>query len=116
MGTVHVFISTGRFASFEQMRGFIDPTYDEDGDNVPSAFMREVGLSGHEPMSIEATHSEQVEALPVLLGGASYSDQWVRHLDATRRADAVICVFSPNEVETPEGSSLDHCGAFPYRP
>jgi hypothetical protein len=116
MGTVHVFISTGQFRSFKQMRVFIDPTYTEDGDEIPSPFMREVGLSVYEPMCIEAIHSEQIVTLPNLLEGASYSDQLLRQLDGTRWADAAICVFSPNEVETPKGSSLEYSGAFQYRP
>ncbi len=57
MATVHVFVSTGRFHSSEEMRRFIDETYTDDGDGIPSPFMREVGLSEYEPMCIEAIHS-----------------------------------------------------------
>jgi hypothetical protein len=117
METVHVFISTGRFRSFEDMRAFIDQTYTEDGDGIPSAFMREVGLSGYEPACIEAIFSESGQAVPQseLLPGASYSEQWLSSLDKTRVADAVICVFAPNQVARPQNSSLEYVGAFGYR-
>jgi Immunity protein 22 len=48
MATVYVFLSTGRFRSLKEMRQFIDQTYTEDGDGIPSSFMREVGLSEYE--------------------------------------------------------------------
>jgi hypothetical protein len=83
---------------------------------VPSVFMREVRLTVYEPMCIEAIHSEQRQRLSGLLSRASFSHQWMTQLDGTRRADAAICVFSPNQVETPEATSLEYCGAFQYRP
>lgn len=45
MPIVHVFASAGRFSSLEEMRAFIDPMYTEDGDMVPSRFMKEIELS-----------------------------------------------------------------------
>ena len=116
MDTVHVFISTGRFRSFDEMRTYIDQTYTEDGDGIPSAFMREVGLSGYEPCCIEAVPFEAGPAVPLgeLLAGASYSDQWLPHLDRSRRADAAICVFAPNRAARPESCSLEYVGAFRY--
>src|SRR4051794_38626833 len=117
METVYVFISTGRFRSFDEMRGYIDQTYTEDGDGIPSAFMREVGMSEYEPGCIEAMPSESGSAVPLseLLAGASYSDQWLPHLDGSRLADAAVCVFAPNRAEHPEGCSLEYVGAFSYR-
>lgn len=115
MDTVHVFISTGRFSSFEEMRTFVEQTYTPDGDGVPSAFMREVGLSGYEPGCIECTHVPKPIPLPELLRGASYSDQWLTGVDGSRVADAAICVFAPNEVPHPLDSSLEYLGAFGYR-
>jgi hypothetical protein len=114
VGTVHIFISTGRFPSFDEIRVYIDETYTEDGDGVPSAFMREVGLSEYEPACIEAIPSESGMAVPlsVLLADASYSDQWLPDLDESRGADAAICVFAPNRIEDPEGCSLEYLGAF----
>ncbi len=118
MHTVHVFISTGRFRSFDEMRAYIDETYTEDGDGIPSAFMREVGLSEYEPGCIEAILSESRRPVPLaeFLSGASYSDQWLFGLDGSRLADAAICVFAPNEVRHPEQCSLEYFGAFPYNP
>jgi hypothetical protein len=116
VNTVHIFVSTGRFKSFEEMRAYIDETYTEDGDGVPSAFMQEVGLSEYEPGCIEAIHSDSGRpiSLAELLTGASYADQWLPGLDGSRLVDAAICVFSPNRLKRPEGCSLEYIGAFTY--
>ena len=117
MDKVHVFLSTGRFRSFDEMREYIDPLYTQEGDAIPSAFIREIGLSGYEPMCIEAIPSESGSAAPLseLLVGASWSDQWLAHVDGSRLADAAICVFAPNRVDHPSGSSLEYVGAFDYK-
>lgn len=114
--TVHVFVSTGRFRSFEKMRAFVDMTYTEDGNGIPSPFMREVELSEYEPGCIEAVHRGKQVALTELLAGASYSDQWLPRLDRSWQADAAICVFSPNKVGRPENCSLDYVGEFEFKP
>ena len=114
MKKVHVFISTGRFRSYEDVRAFIDKTYTEDGDGVPSAFMREVGLSDYEPACIEAIHGRTPTALAALLAEASYADKWLPQVDGSRVADSAICVFAPNRVERPHGSSVEYVGAYDY--
>jgi hypothetical protein len=118
METVHVFVSTGRFHSFEEMRAFIEETYTDDGEGVPSAFRQEAGLSRYEPGCIEAIYSESGRpvVLTELLAGASYSGQWLPALDGSRLADAAICVFAPNEVRRPEQCSLEYLGGLPYNP
>lgn len=117
MEMVHVFTSNGRFRSFDAMRVYIDETYTEDGDGIPSAFIWEVGLSEYEPGCIEAILSESGSAVPLskLLAGALYSDQWLPRLDGSRLADAAIGLFSPNRAEHPERCSLEYLGAFTYR-
>jgi hypothetical protein len=115
MDTVHVFVSTGRFRSFTEMRAFVEETYTKDGDGVPSPFAREVGLSGYEPGCIECVHQPAPVPLPELLAGASYSDQWLSRLPASRLAEAAICVFAPNQVTRPACSWLEDVGAFGYR-
>ena len=95
---------------------FIDPTYAQDGDQVDSQFMREVGLLDYEPMCIEAIHSKTEKPLQELLKGASYSDQWLPNFTLSCEADAAICVFEPNVVESPSTTSLQYCGAFFYQP
>ena len=114
MGKVHVFISTGRFRSFEDMRAFIDKTYTEDGDGVPSQFIGEVGLTGYEPGCIKAIHEGAPTALATLLAGASYADQWLPNVDGLRVADSAICVFAPNRVARPNDSSLEYVGTYEY--
>jgi hypothetical protein len=114
MDRVHVFISTGRFRSLDEMRAFVEETYTEDGDGVPSPFMREVELSGYEPGCIECVSRPGRVPLSDLLSGASYADQWLHLVDGSRRADAAICAFAPNMAARPEKSSLEYVGAFPY--
>jgi hypothetical protein len=116
VATVHVFVSTGRFRSADEVRAFVDETYDEDGEGIPSPFMAEVGLTDYEPACIEVIHRGHPVPLAELLAGASYAEQWFTRLPADRTADAAVCLFAPNVVEHPEGSSLEYCGAFEYRP
>ena len=115
MERLHVFISTGRFGSFAEMRAFIDATYTEDGDGIPSAFIREVQLKRYEPMCIEAIHSVRAVPLSELLARASYADQWLGQLRTDLTANAAICVFPPNVVESPHASSLTYIGAFSFQ-
>ena len=114
MDMVHVFTATGRFNSFEQMRSFIDQTYTEDGDGIPSAFMEEIGLRCYEPMCIEAYHSECIQGLRHLLNGSSYGEQWLSQVDVNEIADSAICVFPPNTVSHPNNSSLKYIGGFTF--
>lgn len=115
---VHVFVSTGRFRSFAQLRQYIDMTYTEDGEGVASAFIREIDLAHFEPGFIEAIVSPSGEALPIreLLAGASWGDRWLSQVPAHFTGDAAICVHSPNVVRTPEGCSLAHVGCFRTHP
>ena len=114
MSEVHLFISIGRFHSFRHMREFIDPTYTDDGDMVPSAFMREVGIVESEPGCIEAIHRQPAAPLAVLLAEASHADQWLAQVEGDRLADAAICVFPPNEMHHPQRCSLEYVGAFHF--
>jgi len=96
------------------MRSFIDPRYTDDGDCVPSAFMREIELTNFEPGCIEAFHAVGPEPLGNLLSEASYSPQWLGGLDVSRTADSAICVFAPNQVCEPRRSVLEYVGSFNY--
>jgi hypothetical protein len=77
--------------------------------------MQEVGLTGYEPGCIECILRPAPVPLAELLAEASYSDQWLSRLPVGRVADAAICVFSPNQVGRPKGSSLQYVGGFGYR-
>jgi hypothetical protein len=116
MDKVHVFISTGRFHSFDEMRSFVEQTYTEDGESIPSPFGREVYQSWYEPGCIECMHRFSAIPITELLANSSYSDQWLPYLKTSEVADAAICVFSPNRIEYPEGSTLKYLGSFKYRP
>jgi hypothetical protein len=113
---MYVFASKGLFASFAEIRTFVDPTYTDDGDGMPAAFIREIDLHDYEPDCIEVMHSKSGQSVPLrdLLADASYSDQWLGLLDDSRLADAAICVFAPNQVLNPRGSSLEYLGCFDY--
>jgi hypothetical protein len=115
--TVHVFVSTGRFPSFEQLSAYIDATYTEDGEGTPSAFMEEVDLHDYQPGCIEAITSESGRPVPVaeLVAEASWSERWLPAIDGARTADAVIAVFSPNVVAHPERCSLEYLGMAHFR-
>jgi hypothetical protein len=113
LAVVHVFVSTGRFASFEAIRRFIDQTYTEDGDGTGSDFTREVGLDeGYEPACIEAYCKTEPLDLSSLLAGSSYSEQWLHLVPQTVTANSAICVFEPNRMRTPEKTSLTYIGSF----
>jgi len=116
MDNVHVFICTGRFHTHEEMRAFIDETYTEDGDGVPSAFMREVGLFNYEPACIEAILSKSGSPVQLaeLLAAASYADQWLKLLPQSLSADAAICVYSPNCMRNAKSCSVKYVGQFSY--
>ena len=116
MPVVHVFLSAGRFRSFEELRAFADPTFDEDGEEIESPLMRETALEDCEPMCVEAVVSETNAPVPPadLLRGASYAAQWLGELDDGEPADAALCLFAPNRPRRPENCSLRYAGAFPY--
>lgn len=112
METVHVFISTGRFHSFEEIRAYIDKAYTNDGEGIDSPFITETGLEDYEPMCIESVASETGQPMPLteLLEGASWLYKWLGQFDREHLADAAICVFPPNTMEHPEGCSLEYLG------
>ncbi|MEU8515213.1 immunity 22 family protein [Kitasatospora sp. NPDC048722] len=119
-GVVHVFLSRGRFSSFEDIRDHVDPEWSENGDATPSPFMTEAGIAELEPMCVEAVHArEEGHCAPVvpevLLRGASYADQWLSQVESTESADAAICVYAPAVVTTPHGTALHYLGRFTYR-
>ncbi|MFI6984272.1 hypothetical protein ACIBSV_37570 [Embleya sp. NPDC050154] len=119
-GVVHVFVSRGRFSSFEDIRDYVDAGRSEDGDAEPSVFMGEAGIAELEPMCVEAVHARDDGHLglvvpEVLLRGASYADQWLPQVESTEPADAAICVFAPNMVTNPHGTALHYLGRFTYR-
>lgn len=116
MQQVHVFTSNSRFSSFDEMRLFIDMKYDEDGDYIPSEFVSEVQLGNYEPACIEAIHRVSAVALPELLSGASYGEQWISKISRNEMFNAAICVFSPNNVRSPKTTSLCYIGEFTFEP
>ena len=114
MALVHVFISADRFSTSDELREFLDKTYTDDGDGIPSVFICEVGLSQYESSCIEAVHSDGPVPLRELLNGVSYSDQFLPLIDGDLLANVAICVFAPNRIHAPERSSLTYLGAYPY--
>jgi hypothetical protein len=116
MPIVHIFSSSNRFTSYEALQAFVLPTYSEEGERIDSLFMREVGFTEYEPMSIESVHSERAQPLADLLASASYSEQWFSRLVGSSEANSAVCVFSPNKIIHPERSSMNYFGAICYSP
>jgi RNA polymerase sigma-70 factor (ECF subfamily) len=113
--TVHVFLANGRFRSDTELRAFLDPAYTEDGDLVPSQFMRETGLREYEPACIERVYSPSPLRVHELVRATSYADQWLHRLEASLVGDSAICVFGPNVLDHPKHTSIRYVGGFPYR-
>lgn len=114
MESVHLFISSGRFKTFGEMRSFVEESYDENGEATDSEFGKEVGLTDYEPGCIECIESPTGNVLPAkeLLALAHRSDCWLDQIEEGLEADAVICVCKPNKVLNPEGTSLTYLGEY----
>ena len=111
---VYVFISIGRFPSTKALHDFLDPTYTEDGDLIPSPFMCEVDQSEYEPMCLERILIDEPIAVSQLLAGCSYASSWLPHINGKYQADMALCLFSPNHLEHPERSSLTYLGTVKF--
>lgn len=107
---VHIFVSLGQFHSWEQVTAYLDPTYTEDGDCLPSTFMRETHLDEFEPTCIEVQHFTTPRQGRDLFPGFSWSDRWAQQVECLSEADTVICVFPPNQLVTPEQTVLTYLG------
>jgi len=115
MPSVLLFISLRGFESEEALARYLHPSYSEDGDMIPSDFIREVALTNYEPMCIEAVYEEEPTAVRHLVAGCSHADQWARRLPQDLKADVSVVVYSPNTVSFPEAARrLQFCGIFPY--
>jgi len=112
---VHVFTCSGRFASREALQAFLAPTYTEDGDEVPSPFFLETGLTQYEPACVESAMLASPAPLAQLLDGVSYGDSWLAQACADAQdvlADASVCVFAPNQLAHPQRSSRYYVGSY----
>ena len=114
MPVVHVWSVLGRFQSLAELNAYAHAEYNDDGDAVPSRFMREVGLRNHEPACIEVEHFDDARPLRESVEGASYGEQWASKIRPELLANSIICVYAPNEVYIPNASSLTYQGAFEY--
>ena len=115
--TVHVFTCSGRFASWEALQAYLAPTYTEDGDEVPSAFFLETGLTQYEPACVESAMLASPAPLAQLLDGVSYGDSWLAQACADAPgvlADTSGCVFAPNQLAHPQRSLLHYVGSYAY--
>ena len=112
---VHVFTCSGRFASREALEAYLSPTYTEDGDEVPSPFFLETGLTCYEPACFESAMLASPAPLAQLLDGVSYGDSWLAQACADAQsvlADTSVCVFAPNQLAHPQRSSLHYVGSY----
>ena len=114
---VHVFTCSGRFASREALQAYLAPRYTEDGDEVPSPFFLETGLTCYEPACFESAMLASPAPLAQLLDGVSYGDSWLAQACADAQevlADTGVCVFAPNQLAHPQRSSLHYVGSYAY--
>ena len=112
---VHVFTCSGRFASREALQAYLAPTYTEDGDELPSPFILETGLTQYEPACVESAMLASPAPLAQLLDGVSYGDSWLALACADEQdvlADTCVCVFAPNQLAHPQRSSLHYVGSY----
>ena len=112
---VHVFTCSGRFASREALQAYLVPTYTEDGDEVPSPFFLETGLTCYEAACFESAMLASPVPLAQLLDGVSYGDSWLAQACADAQgvlADTSVCVFAPNQLAHPQRSSLHYVGSY----
>ena len=114
---VHVFTCSGLFASWEALQAYLAPTYTEDGDEVPSPFFLETGLTCYEPACFESAMLASPAPLAQLLDGVSYGDSWLAQACADAQdvlADTGVCVFAPNQLAHPQRSLLHYVGSYAY--
>lgn len=114
MQLVHVFASSEIFATSADLTRFVRPTYTADGDEIPSRFGKDVGLSSYEPACIECMVSDTPRKISDLLSGASYGQSWAHTLRTEDSFCAAVCIFPPNVVVAPERSSLQYFGAYEF--
>ena len=113
--TVHVFTCSGRFANWEALQAYLAPTYTEDGDEVPSPFFLETGLTQYAPACVESAMLASPAPLAQLLDGVSYGDSWLARACAEAQgvlADTSVCVFAPNQLAHPQRSVLHYVGSY----
>jgi len=114
MPRVHVFASLRNFASEAELIEFVRPTYTKEGDEVPSSFGREVGISSFESGCIECMVSAKPQKIFELLSGASYGSSWIHGLHVEDEFCAAVCIYPPNVVATPARSSFKYLGAYEF--
>ncbi|MEM7105294.1 MAG: immunity 22 family protein [Bacteroidota bacterium] len=112
MSWVYVFVAKNKFASFEEMRAFIDPGFTEDGDYIPSDLMKETQLFDIEPGFIEAVYEESPKVIRILLSESSYAEQWLSQIKEEQHFNNAICIYAPNHLDHPEGCSMKYLGKF----
>ncbi|MGK5035531.1 immunity 22 family protein [Janthinobacterium sp. LB3P118] len=117
---VHVFTCSGRFTSREALQAYLAPTYTEYGNEVPSPFFLETGLTQYASACVESALLAAPAPLAQLLAGVSHGDSWLAQACADAeaqgvQADASVCVFAPNRLAHPQRSSLHYVGSYRYR-
>jgi hypothetical protein len=114
MSVLHLYISSGRFSSEEELDDFIQPSYDENGEKIDSVFMDEVGLTSFEPACIEATFEEREVNIIELLEGSSYQDQWLELVPNDLSGNVALTIYEPNLLSKPKSCSLVYVGSYNY--
>ena len=115
MPVVHIYIADEESILEEDVYAYVNATYTEDGEQIDSHFMRDIGLTDHEPGCIELVIDPTPLPLPHLLEGCSYVDQWISQLPVDDCARVAVCVYEPNVVADPTNSKYRYVGGYGYR-
>ncbi|WJV19379.1 immunity 22 family protein [Rossellomorea marisflavi] len=104
----HVSIWIGNFTSEEELVEYTTNKYTNDGDSIPSIFEKDFSLSYYDRDGVEkGWASEHANSIKELLGGFSYSDQFLGQIDnmgCSEKFNCAILIYNMKyDVETTKG-------------
>lgn len=114
MAKLHIYISSDKFRTEDELNSYLIPSYTEDGDLINSPFMKEVKLENYEPMCVEVVFEKANRPVKHLLEGISYYEQWVKDISDNFEGNVVVCIYEPNLLANPMGSILNYLGEYSY--
>jgi hypothetical protein len=118
-----VYAWIGEFDSEVDFERYIEQSYTEDGDSIPSQFMRDVGLDWYDDDFQEFEYHSARRSIRIALSGHSYSESFAPLLiqRATELGiESVGAVFLLYELDNPpippsQDAPIRYIGSFPYR-
>ena len=111
MPAVNIFLAHQRFDSAAALNRFV---FTVNGQS--SRFLQEVGFTHFDPEHIHIVFNTKADSIYQLLQDTPDFHCWgykVRHMAGL--FDAAILVYEPNQMQTPEASSLYYVGRLVYK-